>query len=271
MEIVLSKENYSELVSKYHINYIDTGVSMLNSVFNNSIVRGGVYAVCAGSGVGKTSYLLACAKALCRLGNKVKYISVEMSMGQILSYIPIDVVSDNCLTVTTLDQGSICDVNCKGYDYIIFDYLGADITDLSDWSELVNYATYLSNIAIENDCIVLTACQATFQLGRMISDYRSKTADVNTVMELCDKLNSSEYIAYSKGLLNKMSGASYIFTFADMLCTYNFKNRYGIRGGSILKPLALDLATKEFISNGVSDKSMSNIKMSNIKMHDLFS
>ena len=226
MAIRLDETNAMKLKEardKLEANKLQTGIWAIDKAFT-ALVKGGVYAFCAGTGVGKTTLLLATAKKMAADGKKVLYITTEMSLVQLSYWLPE--VETN-LWIGTSDE---LEQDLSEYDVIVYDYLGAD---LADWDDLVDQAETLANVAIEYNIIVFTALQA-----------RPEIYD-NTKEE---NLSTNMFVAFSKGMINKMSGAAYIVKKNNQLYLYVMKNRYGPCGdGKGIKLDSLDYSTKSWL------------------------
>lgn len=190
-----------------------TGIKAIDDIFGYLVV-GSTYMISATTGVGKSSFLLATAKKLAEK-KKVLYITIEQSMDQLSQVINANINLDYYEMESWKDWKEIIKINDnKHYDYVIFDYLGADCVE--DWDELINKSGELATMAKNNNWIIFTACQAKPELTQQFNDNKSSL-----------KLFTSMYIAYSKGMAAKIAGGVYLIKDSDnTFYLYNFKNRY---------------------------------------------
>lgn len=190
-----------------------TGIKAIDDIFGYLVV-GSTYMISATTGVGKSSFLLATAKKLAEK-KKVLYITIEQSMDQLSQVINANINLDYYEMESWKDWKEIIKINDnKHYDYVIFDYLGADCVE--DWDELINKSGELATMAKNNNWIIFTACQAKPELTQQFNDNKSSL-----------KLFTSMYIAYSKGMAAKIAGGVYLIKNSENnFYLYNFKNRY---------------------------------------------
>lgn len=125
-----------------------TGIKAIDDIFGYLVV-GSTYMISATTGVGKSSFLLATAKKLAEK-KKVMYITIEQSMDQLSQVIDANVNLDYYEMESWKDWKEVIEINNnKHYDYIIFDYLGADCVE--DWDELINKSGELATMAKANN------------------------------------------------------------------------------------------------------------------------
>lgn len=78
------------------------------------------------------------------------YITIEQSMDQLSQVIDANVNLDYYEMESWKDWKEVIEINNnKHYDYIIFDYLGADCVE--DWDELINKSGELATMAKANN------------------------------------------------------------------------------------------------------------------------
>ena len=125
-----------------------TGIKAIDDIFGYLVV-GSTYMISATTGVGKSSFLLATAKKLAEK-KKVLYITIEQSMDQLSQVIDANTNLDYYEMESWKDWTEVVDINNdKHYDYVIFDYLGADCVE--DWDELINKSGELATMAKDNN------------------------------------------------------------------------------------------------------------------------
>ena len=190
-----------------------TGIKAIDDIFGYLVV-GSTYMISATTGVGKSSFLLATAKKLAEK-KKVLYITIEQSMDQLSQVIDANTNLDYYEMEYWKDWKEVVEINNnKHYDYVVFDYLGADCVE--DWDELINKSGELAAMAKANNWIIFTACQAKPELTQQFKEDRFNL-----------KLFTSMYIAYSKGMAAKIAGGVYLIKNSEnTFYLYNFKNRY---------------------------------------------
>ena len=125
-----------------------TGIKAIDDIFGY-LVAGSTYMISATTGVGKSSFLLATAKKLAEK-KKVLYITIEQSMDQLSQVIDANTNLDYYEMESWKDWKEVIEINNKKhYDYVIFDYLGADC--VADWDELINKSGELATMAKANN------------------------------------------------------------------------------------------------------------------------
>lgn len=228
-------EEYRALIEERKKNVIHLTNPDLEQAFGGTGLRkGSIYMAAAATGVGKTSFLIATAKQLIEQGKKVAYISVEMAAEDLLEYLlgyDIDVYEweaekDNWKEFeTTMDE-------CQ-FDIVLYDYIGAE-GNVGEWDKLVDFATGLTQLAIQYNIPVLTACQATIDI---------KKAKLNDPL-----LTTTNFISFSKNIANKIASGIYIIpsNAPNQFYLINFKNRYGIRPDHEIK-VCLNCAEKKWL------------------------
>ena len=210
MKINLSRETLeerNEMMKDMEKRKLLTGIRSIDKTFR-FLMKGSVYGVCAPTGIGKTTFLFATAKKMAADGKKVLYLSIEMSIMQLLPFCPED---EPNLTIEEFDgQWDLlaAEITVEGYDVICYDYIGAKI---DSWDELISEADKVAEFAKKNDLIVFTALQASPAL-----------------LECSDEqmLYTNYYVAFSRGMINKFAGAAYIINDKNKNSLYCMKNRY---------------------------------------------
>ena len=243
-----SKDNVEErknLIKNWENKAFKTGIKGLDEAFGGNLYTGSLWLICAGTGVGKTTALLATAKKMVREGKKVAYISIEMSYIQILKFCP-----DSLDGLYIYERESMADwkefkEECEKikFDAVFYDYLGSQ-RDLGEWDKLIDFSAGLAKIAIQYDIPVFTACQATIEL----TDEARCNPNSNNLFGL-------NYIAYSKGIANKVAGGIYIVNIGGKLWAYNFKCRYNTKPINKYE-LKLDFKTKEWTDIGENNSTV---------------
>lgn len=223
-------EYRKEKLAELDRNTIKIGVPVIDRAFG-SLVRGGLYAFCAGTAVGKTTLLLATAKALAANGNKVLYITTEMSLVQLCRWLP-DIEPN--LYIGTSDELTRID---NDYDVICYDYLGAEPRpqdgNKSEWQALRDEAHDLADLAIRTNCIIFTGLQANHEINKLDKDL----------------LRTPHYVAFGKSIINKVSGAAYIVREGTALNLYVMKNRFNQCNTEVIDlNYYLDYATKSWLN-----------------------
>ena len=244
------KDNIEErknLIKNWENKAFKTGIKGLDEAFGGNLYTGSLWLICAGTGVGKTTALLATAKKMVREGKKVAYISIEMSLVQILKFCPDDLNGLYLYEMESMAQWKEFEKECeeKRFDAVFYDYLGSQ-GDLGEWDKLIDFSARLSKIAIKYDIPVFTACQATVELT---SEVRRNPNSTN--------LFGLSYIAYSKGIANKVAGGIYIVNDGNSLWAYNFKCRYNTKPTDRYE-LKLNFKTKEWLDIGEDNSKMAS-------------
>lgn len=226
MEIVrLTKDTLEmrrELLENFEAIKLTTGIKGIDLAFNY-LVKGSIYAVASATGVGKTTFLLATAKEMARGGSKVLYLSIEMNLEQLIPYLPDE---EPNLDVAEFDGKSWDELKDTNYDIICYDYLGAN---LNDWDELIKEANSLAEFAKQQNIIIFTALQAKPEIGDVLKE---------------EELHTNVYVAFSKGMINKIAGAAYLVRRNQKLYLYVMKNRYAPINWNPISMANLDYATK---------------------------
>lgn len=226
----VNKEN-KELWDKAYKTIQDAkvlvGVSGIDDVFSNSVVRGGLYMFSACRGTGKTTVLLALAKKLANDGKKVLFITTEQSIEQVA----INIQVNENLYVGDTGQDIMGLTIDDGYDYIMYDYIGSEEVDLSQWAGLINVANSLAEKAKELEAVIFTCCQADDKLEEQ---YRNDNSNASLFTGL--------YISFSKHIADKISGGAYLLKDGTLI---NYKNRYGC--ANLIGFVKLDHEKKEFL------------------------
>lgn len=205
------REELQELKKQRGDSYYTSGWRLWDEWFGG-FQKGTLQLICAPTGGGKTTVLIALAKKAERLGYKVLYIGVEqdpLAIDDFLSNADIDFVWKNECTL----QECIGD---DSYDLVIYDYLGAESganTSAQEWQVFRDQANYLSNFAIANNICILTAAQA---------DHKIK--DKNLTIE--DIPNSPAFVSFSKHIVDKISAGIYIIPQGTETHAVMMKNRY---------------------------------------------
>ena len=201
-------DDYMKLKAEYDsIQYYDTGVEVIQKTFSDRIVCGSVYLFVAATGVGKTTLLLSTAKADSRAhpNRKILFITTEQALCMLIPYFD---EYDNIKFGTSIND--FVDDEITHYDAIYYDYIASEVQDgMDDWSGILSIATKIANYAKDTRTPIFTAAQATYDIA---------TADN-------DELRSTKFVAYSKGIVNKVAGAAYLLKDGNAI---TFKNRYGI-------------------------------------------
>lgn len=247
---VCSKDNIEkrkELVEEWQNKAFKTGIKGLDEAFGGNLYTSSLWLICAGTGVGKTTALLATAKKMVREGKKVAYISIEMSYIQILKF-----CQDSLDGLYIYEMESMADwkefkKECEKikFDAVFYDYLGSQ-GDLGEWDKLIDFSAGLAKIAIQYDIPVFTACQATVEL----TDEARRNPSSSNLFGL-------NYIAYSKGIANKVAGGIYIVNIGGKLSAYNFKCRYNNKPDKSYE-LNLNFKTKEWTDVGEDNTRMAS-------------
>lgn len=191
------------------------------------LLRSRIILLCAPSGHGKSTVMVALAKSVASDTNKVLYITVEQEPNEML----VRVGTPNANMYITRIK-STADIKCQWDDikdyvkknnisFIFYDYIGA--TGISDnaVSEMVNEMNSLSDYAIDTKCGIITACQASLDLIEYYTANKDKTKPK-------DYLYTSKFIAFSKHIADKASAAFYIIkdnVEKDWIHVFCFKNR----------------------------------------------
>ena len=150
MKINLSKETLeerNEMMKDMEKRKLLTGIRSIDKTFR-FLMKGSVYGVCAPTGIGKTTFLFATAKKMAADGKTVLYLSIEMSIMQLLPFCPED---EPNLTIEEFDgQWDLlaAEITVEGYDVICYDYIGAKI---DSWDELISEADKVAEFAKKND------------------------------------------------------------------------------------------------------------------------
>ena len=233
-----TKENMEALIKRRDEELAQaeyTGINALDEIFGY-LIPGSTYMICAGTGVGKSSFLLATAKKIA-LKKKVLYVTIEQNDIQLADVLPKDNSNFGFCEMEIWNEWTEIEKRNqeKHYDYVIFDYLGADCVE--EWDELINKSGELASMALKNHWIVITACQAKPEIT---DEYNKDPSSL--------KLFSPMYIAYSKGMAAKIAGGIYLIKTQDNIFhLYDFKNRYGPRNYTSYTLSNLDLEKKEFM------------------------
>lgn len=192
--------------------------------------KGCLQIVCAATGHGKTTFLIAMAKQAVEAGLKVLYIGSEqpaMILQEVMEGYDIDFV---------LKDG-YCMEECIGeekYDLIIYDYLGAESGangKAQEWQVFRDDADFLSNLAVRTNSCILVGCQGT--------------DDLNNIKSF-DEVKGSKYVAFAKQIMNKVSSGAYLIRKDNVPYLKMIKNRYGEFKPETMKLLGLDYKTKKF-------------------------
>lgn len=214
-----------------------TGIKALDEIFGY-LIPGSTYMICAGTGVGKSSFLLATAKKIA-LNKKVLYVTIEQNDEQLADVLPKNNSNLGFYEMEVWNEWKDIEIlnQEKNYDYIIFDYLGADCVE--EWDELINKSGELANMAKKNNWIIITACQAKPEI---IEEFKNDQFSL--------KLFTPMYIAYSKGMAAKIAGGVYLIKQKDSIFyLYNFKNRYRPLNIMPYTLTNLNLEKKEFMED----------------------
>lgn len=249
-KFICKKDNVEErknLIKNWDSKAFKTGIKGLDEAFGGNLYSGSLWLICAGTGVGKTTTLLATAKKMAREGKKIAYISIEMSLVQILKYCPDNLDGLYLYTMESIIDWDEFKKECQEirFDAIFYDYLGAQ-GNLGEWDQMIDFTAGLSSLAIKYDIPVFTACQATVEL----TDEVRRNPKSNNLFGI-------NYIAYSKGVANKVAGGIYIVNDGSSLLAYNFKCRYDIKP-TISYKLNLDFKTKEWLDIGEDNSKMAS-------------
>lgn len=237
-------EEYKALIEERKKNVIHLSNPDLEEAFGGTGLRkGSIYLVAAGTGVGKTSFLIATAKQLIEQGKKVAYISVEMAAEDLLEYLlGYDIFvyewesdKDNWKEFEDVMQK-------RNFDIVLYDYIGAE-GNIGEWDKLVDFTTGLTHLAITYNIPVLTACQATAEIRK---------TNLNDPL-----LTTTNFISFSKNIANKIASGIYIVpsTISNQFFLINFKNRYGIRPDCEIK-VYLDRAEKKWLPNERKERKL---------------
>lgn len=201
-------DDYMKLKQEYDaIQYYDTGVEVIQKTFSDRIVCGSVYLFVAATGVGKTTLLLSAAKADSRThpDRNILFVTTEQALCMLTPYFD---EYDNITLGTSIND--FINDGITHYDAIYYDYIASEVQEgMDDWSGILSIATKIANYAKETRTPIFTAAQATYDIA---------TADE-------DSLRSTKFVAYSKGIVNKVAGAAYLLKDCNVI---TFKNRYGI-------------------------------------------
>ena len=210
-------EQRKTLIDEFNKSIITTGVPKIDLVFNG-MRRGCLYSICAGTGVGKSTILLATAKSMARQGKKVLYLSIEMSIEMMAQYCLDDEPNLTiCEFNDTSEDWQGLRLIVEDYDIICYDYLGAI---LEDWNQLIIKTDALANTARTWNITILTANQ--------MNTAEFSKDEANPKLNVEDSLHTTQYIAYAKGMATKLSGGAYLVRRGTNLYLYAFKNRYGV-------------------------------------------
>ena len=214
-----------ELLENFELMKTTTGISGIDNAFG-FLVKGSIYAVASATGVGKTTFLLATAKEMANKGYKVLYLSIEMNVEQLIPYLPE--IQPN-LTVQEFDGTSWDKLDGSEYDIICYDYIGAN---LNDWDELIIEADNLAEYAKKHNIVIFTALQARPEIAEETKE---------------ENLHTNVYVAFSKGMINKVAGAAYLVKRKQHLYLYVMKNRYRPVNWDPIEMSDLDYATKSWL------------------------
>ena len=214
-----------ELLENFESIKTTTGIPGIDRAFG-FLVKGSIYAVASATGIGKTTFLLATAKEMANKGYKVLYLSIEMNVEQLIPYLPE--VQPN-LDVAEFDGKSWSELDGSEYDIICYDYIGAN---LNDWDELIIEADNLAEYAKKHNIIIFTALQAKPEIAEESKE---------------EVLHTNVYVAFSKGMINKVAGAAYLVKRKQHLYLYVMKNRYGPLNWDPIEMSDLDYATKSWL------------------------
>lgn len=247
---VCSKDNIEErknLIKNWENKAFKTGIKGLDEAFGGNLYTGSLWLICAGTGVGKTTALLATAKKMVREGKKVAYITIEMSYIQILKFCQDSLDGLYIYEMESMADWKEFEKECEKikFDAVFYDYLGAQ-GDLGEWDKMIDFSAGLAKIAIQYDIPVFTACQATIEL----TDEARRNPNSSNLFGL-------NYIAYSKGMANKVAGGIYIVNDGSNLFAYNFKCRYNIKPTDRYE-LKLNFKTKEWSDVGEDNTRMAS-------------
>lgn len=229
-------ETWNELKQRPKIPPIPTNVPGWDTLFGG-IRQGSVYIICAERGTGKTSFLIAMAKQMTKLGNRTLYISIEQNIDQLLDYIPRLDNLDVFTMETMKDWDTIKEI-AKNYDFIFYDYLGAisefgESSNMSEWQVLKKDSADLGEIAKIYNVGIITACQGKDGLNS-INDSEIK--------------HNADFVSYGKGMIDKAAGATYLIRRPnDKLYLKEFKNRYGAIN-MMPQQIKINLERKEFMA-----------------------
>ena len=192
--------------------------------------KGCLQIICAATGHGKTTFLIAMAKNAVNANLKVLYIGSEqpaMILQEVMEGYDIDFV---------LKDGSSME-ECIGedkYDLIIYDYLGAESGangKAQEWQVFRDDADYLSNLALRTNSCILVGCQGT--------------DDLNNVKDFSE-IKGSKYVAFAKQIMNKVSSGAYLNRKESKSYLKMIKNRYGEFKPETMQLIGLNYATKKF-------------------------
>lgn len=246
---VCSKDNVDkrkELVKEWQNKAFKTGVKGLDEAFGGNLYTGSLWLICAGTGVGKTTALLATAKKMVRDGKKVAYITIEMSLIQILKFCEDDLDGLYLYEMESIKDWQEFKKECeeKKFDVVFYDYLGAQ-GNVGKWDEMIDFAAELGLLAIKYDIPIFTACQAT----KDINVVAKKNPDDSSLFGI-------DYISFSTGMANKIAGGIYIVN-NNGIWAYNLKCRYDMKPNKKIR-LDLDFKTKEWRDEIIDYKVVSN-------------
>ena len=178
--------------------------------------KGCLQIICAATGHGKTTFLIAMAKQAVKAGLKVLYIGSEqpaMILQEVMEGYDIDFVLN---------------------DLIIYDYLGAESGangKAQEWQVFRDDADFLSNLAVRTNSCILVGCQGT--------------DDLNNIKSF-DEVKGSKYVAFAKQIMNKVSSGAYLIRKDNVPYLKMIKNRYGEFKPETMKLLGLDYKRKNF-------------------------
>ena len=243
MNFWLTSESLEErnlLVEEFKSKRTTTGINAIDLVFTN-LYQGSVYGVCAATGVGKTTFLLATAKKMAEQGKRVLYLSIEMSIMQILNYCENTIIPTLCVCEFDNQWDEVEEfVKANSIDIICYDYIGAR---LNNWDDLIKEADNLATFAKDNNIIVFTALQASQEINKV------DTSD--------ETLYTPMYVSFSKGMINKFAGCAYILKNS----LYCMKNRYENIIHNPVPLQELDYEKKEWKNGGFNGNTQTTSKM----------
>lgn len=201
----------------------DTGIPEIESVFDHAIYSGSVYMFAACRGVGKTTLLLGLAKKLAA-HHKVLFVTTEQSIEQIGPF--LGPVNDNFYFAESLND--FTEDFLSTYEYVCYDYLGAETNELDDWNGLVQTCNRLAEYAKQTNSVIFTAAQADDKLTEEYNNNRKS-----------ELLQTGIFVSFAKHMSNKIAGGAYLLKDGTLI---NFKNRYGVTGSHSI--IELDYSTK---------------------------
>lgn len=229
-------EERMKMIEEFGANRVESGIEVIDNAFDG-LYKGSLYAVCAARGVGKSTFLLASAKKVAEKEIKTLYLTVEQSYSQLSSYLPkvsefLDIYEFNGEAKTWEEIKKV--IQEYGYEYVFFDYIGANLTN---WDDLVREANMLAEVAKELGIIIFTASQADDALFEEFNN-NPKSA----------KLNTGCFVSFSKHIMDKVAGGAYLVRANGTTYMYCFKNRYGALNYSQIRVDGLDYSTKSWNS-----------------------